>query len=72
MQPRKNITRGEVWLTIIFALFLSAALGVGGLYGGGYLFLLLSKVDTSILTYDTLIQSWKLWQYKKLHTPIRL
>lgn len=72
MQPRKNITRGEVWLTIIFALFLSAALGVGGLYGGGYLFLLLSKVDTSILTYDTLIQSWKLWQYKKLHTPISI
>lgn len=72
MQPRKNITSGEVWTTIIFALFLSGLVGVGGLYGGGYLFLLLSKVDTSLLSYNTLIQAWDLWHYKKLHTPIQI
>lgn len=72
MQLRKNLSKSDVITTLIFGLLIVLISAAGGLYGGGYVFLLLSKVDAGMLSYDTLFQSWKLWQYKKLHAPISI
>ncbi|EBW2146591.1 type IV secretory system conjugative DNA transfer family protein [Shigella flexneri] len=72
MQLRENLSKSDIISTIIFSILMLAIGCAIGLYGGGYVFLLISKVDTNLLSYDTLINAWPLWEYKKLHAAISL
>ncbi|EHA9434648.1 type IV secretory system conjugative DNA transfer family protein [Salmonella enterica subsp. enterica serovar Rubislaw] len=72
MQLRQNLKKSDIISTIIFAILMLGIGGAIGAYGGGYVFLLISKVDTNLLSYDTLMKAWPLWEYKKLHAAISL
>ncbi|EEQ2656303.1 type IV secretory system conjugative DNA transfer family protein, partial [Escherichia coli] len=72
MQLRQNLKKSDIISTIIFAILMLGIGGAIGAYGGGYVFLLISKVDTNLLSYDTLMNAWPLWEYKKLHAAISL
>lgn len=64
MQLRQNLKKSDIISTIIFAILMLGIGGAIGAYGGGYVFLLISKVDTNLLSYDTLLKAWPLWEYK--------
>ncbi|MCK8336008.1 type IV secretory system conjugative DNA transfer family protein [Erwinia amylovora] len=72
MKLRENLSKSDIISTIIFSILMLGIGGAIGVYGGGYVFLLLSKVDTNLLSYDTLVNAWPLWEYKKLHAAISL
>lgn len=70
MKINENLSKDEKLMCICFAVFLLIIGFVIGMYCGGYVFLLLAKLDSSLLTFGTLLKVLPMFESKLIQFPI--
>lgn len=70
MKINENLSKDEKLMCVCFAVFLLIIGFVLGMYVGGYVFLLLAKLDVSLLTFDTLLRVLPMYESKLIQFPI--
>lgn len=70
MKINENLSKDEKLMCICFAVFFLIVGFVLGMYGGGYVFLCLAKLDSSLLTFGTLLKVLPMYESKLIQFPI--